>query len=140
MVITSAAPLRLRLGRGRRISQDSFFSSANLMTSTSTFLATGSINTANGTGAATCVACPEGLRCPMGSSLKSLKTGDKDYGDAFRPRILEGYFSTEDCNFDVLELSVAVFLWTSGGQNGVFFREFVAAKRGVPANPHCLLN
>jgi hypothetical protein len=67
----------------------------------------------------------------MGSSLESLNTGDKEFGEAFRPRILEGYFSTEDretqgdwmncilCfNFDVLEFSTDVILRSSCGQNG----------------------
>ena len=51
-------------------------------------------------GVVTCVACPEGLRCPLGSSLESLKMGDKNFGEAFTPRILEGYFSTEDPCFE----------------------------------------
>jgi len=64
----------------------------------------GSINVANATvGVVTCVACPEGLRCPLGSSLESLKMGDKNFGEAFTPRILEGYFSTEEQPLEVFK-------------------------------------
>lgn len=43
-----------------------------------------------------CTACPEGVRCPLGSSLESLKTGQTGFGEAFTPRLLAGYFSTEE--------------------------------------------
>ena len=82
-------------------------------------------------GVVTCVACPEGLRCPLGSSLESLKMGDKNFGEAFTPRILEGYFSTEDPCFEwtfslkkkivCLMLSVCISV-EFGMTNGLTFR------------------
>lgn len=47
--------------------------------------------------------CPKGLRCPLGSSLESLKTGQSSFGETFTPTILPGYWSTEEEPIEVFK-------------------------------------
>ena len=60
----------------------------------------GFINLGSAT-AAQCMTCPKGLRCPLGSSLESLKTGQSSFGETFTPTILPGYFSTEESGVEL---------------------------------------
>ena len=42
------------------------------------------------TAVAKCMACTEGLHCPLGSSLESLKSGYSDIGEAYTPSLEKG--------------------------------------------------
>lgn len=57
----------------------------------------------SGQGQAHCVPCSEGLHCPLGSNLTSLKTGDSIVGEEFVPKLLKGYFSTEEKPIEVFK-------------------------------------
>lgn len=54
-------------------------------------------------GQAHCVPCSEGLHCPLGSNLTSLKTGESIVGEEFVPKLLKGYFSTEEKPIEVFK-------------------------------------
>ncbi|CAK9078696.1 unnamed protein product [Durusdinium trenchii] len=48
------------------------------------------------TAVAKCMACTEGLHCPLGSSLESLKSGYSDIGEAYTPSLEKGFFATRE--------------------------------------------
>ncbi|CAE7597097.1 SVEP1 [Symbiodinium natans] len=56
----------------------------------------GHIETGRREGAATCEACPDGVHCPVLSSLTGLQVGESDLGEDFVPAILPGFMSSAE--------------------------------------------
>ena len=54
----------------------------------------GTINIANAD--VECVTCIEGLRCPFGSSIATLQSGQSEIGEAYTPTIQKGFYATMD--------------------------------------------
>ena len=43
-----------------------------------------------------CVPCKEGLSCPFGSDLQSLRSGRAVLGEEYVPEVMEGYYSEQE--------------------------------------------